>query len=159
MRRGPTGCGKRASRRVSTRQTGVSAPPQSLWRRLSACRLGTHAEAGLRFFSSLPVILLIAALAHLGCGRKKPPLSPRDARASFQLPADLRIELVASEPQISDPVAMSFDERGRLYVVEMPDYPLNPNALGRIKLLEDRDGDGRYERTTIFAEGLHFPEG
>ncbi len=105
------------------------------------------------------VIFLIAALAHLGCGRKKPPLSPSDALQSFQLPPDLRIELVASEPQISDPVAMSFDERGRLYVVEMPDYPLNPNALGHIKLLEDRDGDGRYERTTVFAEGLHFPEG
>ena len=69
------------------------------------------------------------------------------------------MELVAAEPEISDAIAMSFDERGRLWVVEMPEYPLNPKPLGRIKVLEDRDGDGYFEHATVFVEGLHFPEG
>jgi putative membrane-bound dehydrogenase-like protein len=69
------------------------------------------------------------------------------------------MELVAAEPVISDAVAMSFDERGRLWVVEMPEYPLNPKPLGRIKMLEDRDGDGYYEHASVFVDELHFPEG
>jgi len=69
------------------------------------------------------------------------------------------MELVAAEPEVVSPVAISFDERGRLFVVEMLDYPLENQALGRIKLLEDRDGDGRFERSTVFADKLHFPNG
>jgi putative membrane-bound dehydrogenase-like protein len=69
------------------------------------------------------------------------------------------MELAAAEPVISDAVAMSFDERGRLWVVEMPEYPLNPKPLGRIKMLEDRDGDGYYEHSSVFVDELHFPEG
>ena len=75
------------------------------------------------------------------------------------MPPGFRIELVAAEPDVVDPVAISFDESGRLFVVEMRDYPLDPAPKGRIKLLEDRDGDGRYEHSTVFAEGLHMPTG
>lgn len=92
------------------------------------------------------------------------PYSPQQARKLFQLADErLEIELVACEPTIQSPVAMSFDEHGRLWVVEMPDYPNGPPAgqapAGRIKILTDRDGDGFYETASIFAEGLLFANG
>ncbi len=70
----------------------------------------------------------------------------------------LMIELVAAEPDVTSPVAIAWDEVGRLYVAEMLDYPVATTA-GRIRRLEDRDGDGRFERSTVFAEGLPFPNG
>ena len=57
------------------------------------------------------------------------------------------------------PVAMDVDEDGRLFVVEMPGYPLDTSASGRIRVLEDSDGDGRMDRSTLFADGLEFPTG
>src|SRR5438093_2571844 len=54
---------------------------------------------------------------------------------------------------------MEFDERGRIFVVEMPGYPLDTRPTGRIKLLEDRDHDGRYETATVFADNLVLPTG
>ncbi|HSZ60095.1 MAG TPA: PVC-type heme-binding CxxCH protein [Tepidisphaeraceae bacterium] len=87
-----------------------------------------------------------------------PPTPAADAIKSFQLHEGLRIELVASEPMIESPVGISFDEDGRLYVVEMRDYPDRPEqAMGRIKLLEDTRGDGHYDKATIFAEHLPWP--
>ena len=77
----------------------------------------------------------------------------------MQLEAGYRIELVAAEPDVQSPVAMDFDEQGRLFVVEMPGYPLDTRPTGRVKLLEDADGDGRYETSRIFADGLVLPTG
>jgi len=87
------------------------------------------------------------------------PRSPRDELATFEL-ADpsLTIELVAAEPEVTSPVAIAWDEDGRLYVAEMIDYPVAPPA-GRIRRLEDRDGDGRYEHATVFADTLPCPTG
>jgi putative membrane-bound dehydrogenase-like protein len=68
----------------------------------------------------------------------------------------LQIELVAAEPDVIDPVAIAWDERGRMFVAEMRDYPVGPVA-GTVRMLEDVDGDGRYEKSTLFAEGLPFP--
>ena len=59
-----------------------------------------------------------------------PPYSPADSMATMQLEAGYRIELVASEPDIESPVAMDFDEQGRLFVVEMPGYPLDTKPTG-----------------------------
>src|SRR6266850_76044 len=71
------------------------------------------------------------------------PLSPKEAQKLFKLPPGLKIELVACEPQIESPVAMSFDPDGRLWVVEMLDYPNGPDKgkppMGRIRILEDKD--------------------
>ncbi|HYM12691.1 MAG TPA: PVC-type heme-binding CxxCH protein [Bryobacterales bacterium] len=106
----------------------------------------------------LAVVVFLAALL-AGCARSKPPFFPEQALQTFRLPAGLHVELAAAEPEVISPVAMTFDERGRLFVVEMPDYPLKPESMGRIRMLEDRDGDGRFEHSTIFAEGLHFPNG
>lgn len=101
----------------------------------------------------------LLALTATSCGKREPPLSPGDALETFQLPPGFRIELVAAEPEIADPVAMAFDPQGRLYVAEMGDYPLATEPRGRIKMLEDRDADGRFEHSTVFADQLHFPTG
>src|SRR5579885_1715391 len=98
------------------------------------------------------------------------PRSPKEELATFCAAKGFRVELVAAEPDVVDPVAMAFDEDGRLFVCEMRGYPNegrgtdprdpkkpSPIATGRVKLLEDRDGDGIYERCTTFAEGLRFP--
>ncbi|MFN9912228.1 MAG: cytochrome C, partial [Pirellulaceae bacterium] len=87
-----------------------------------------------------------------------PPRSPEEAKASFELAPGFAIELVASEPVVVDPVAFSFDSRGRLFVVEMIDYSeQEQEALGRIALLSDRDGDGRMDHRSSFVERLSWP--
>lgn len=92
------------------------------------------------------------------------PLSPRAECATFRLPNGFHAELVACEPDVVDPVAMAFDEDGRLYVAEMRGYPnagvaTGTISSGRIMRLEDRDGDGYFETATVFADGLRFPTG
>jgi putative membrane-bound dehydrogenase-like protein len=100
------------------------------------------------------------------------PLSPEESLKHLVLAdPNLVIEIVAAEPEVIDPVAMQFDEHGRLWVVEMRDYPTGPqNAppplggpdakpLSRIKLLEDKDGDGRFETAHVFADNLLFATG
>lgn len=109
-------------------------------------------------FSLSPV--WVPLLLVLGCGSVQgPPNSPEEALSTFALPESFRIELVAAEPDVIDPVAMAFDAQGRLYVVEMRDYPYHPEPQGRVKRLQDHDGDGRYEHVSIFAEGLSLPNG
>jgi putative membrane-bound dehydrogenase-like protein len=109
------------------------------------------------------IVLLSLCSAGPGGSLKNPgPLSPREEQLTFRVPKGFRIELVACEPQVVDPVAFAFDEEGRLFVAEMHGYPNGGVGTGKItsgqvKLLEDRDGDGFYERSTVFAEGLRFP--
>lgn len=92
-----------------------------------------------------------------------PPISPQESLNYFQLHPDARVELVAHEPLILDPVALAFDEFGRMYVVENIGYPSGPGEgnppAGRIALLEDEDRDGFYEKRTTFADGFTFPNG
>lgn len=76
---------------------------------------------------------------------------------TFEIAGGFKIELVASEPLIGDPVDMEIDEYGRLYVVEMPGYPLDKSGSGKVKLLSDTDGDGRMDKSTVFAENLILP--
>lgn len=108
-------------------------------------------------FARLALPLLVAALVQGRAADAPSPRSPEDERAGFGLAdPDLRIDLVAAEPAITSPNALSWDAAGRLYVAEMNDYPTATNG-GRIRLLEDRDGDGRYETSVVFAEDLHYP--
>jgi putative membrane-bound dehydrogenase-like protein len=92
------------------------------------------------------------------------PLSPREELATFRTLKGFKVELVACEPDVVDPVALAFDDDGRLYVVEMRGYPnegvgTGKVTSGRIKLLEDCDGDGFFEKSTVFADGLRLPTG
>lgn len=92
-----------------------------------------------------------------------PPLSPEQALATFQIAPGFRIEVIAAEPLVEDPIAMSFDASGRLYVVEMRGYMHDVEGagedkpIGRVKLLEDSDGDGVMDRSTVFLDGLIMP--
>jgi len=85
------------------------------------------------------------------------PLTPEAELRSFEF-ADkmLTAELVAAEPDIVSPVAIAWDADGRLFVAEMRDYPNATNG-GTIRVLQDRDRDGRYETSSVFADGLRFP--
>ncbi|MBX6312495.1 MAG: HEAT repeat domain-containing protein [Isosphaeraceae bacterium] len=86
------------------------------------------------------------------------PLEPEAARATFQIQKGFRIEPTAVEPTVTDPVAACYDADGRLYVVEMRGYPFPEQVpSGNIRLLEDADGDGRFEKSTIFVDGLSWP--
>jgi mono/diheme cytochrome c family protein len=91
------------------------------------------------------------------------PLSPEESIAKIQLPSGFRVELVASEPMVQEPVAMVWDGNGRLYVAEMNTYMLDASGGGefeptsKIKLLEDTDGDGKMDKVSVFADSLLLP--
>jgi putative membrane-bound dehydrogenase-like protein len=92
-----------------------------------------------------------------------PPKSPEDSLATIQVREGFTVELVAAEPLVVDPIAFEWDARGRLWVVEMRDYPLGMDGKGKpggvVKVLTDTDGDGRYDEATPFLEDLPFPTG
>ncbi|MCC6511690.1 MAG: hypothetical protein IT423_21500 [Pirellulaceae bacterium] len=90
-----------------------------------------------------------------------PPLSPSDAIKKMTVPDGFRVELVAAEPDLLNPVAMAFDERGRIWVTESFEYPRHEPGPGRdrVKILEDTNRDGRVDSVKIFAEGLNIPSG
>src|SRR5688572_19783063 len=87
--------------------------------------------------------------------------TPAESLASITVPADMEVELVASEPQVMDPIDISWGADGRMWVVEMADYPMGMDGKGkpggRIRFLESTRGDGRYDKMTLFADGLSFP--
>ena len=97
-------------------------------------------------------------------GEPSPPLSPEAALESFAL-ADpqLHMELVAAEPLVQDPVAITFDAAGRLWVVEMLGFMQDidgsgeEDPVGRVSVLFDDDGDGRMDRRTVFLDSLVMP--
>ena len=88
--------------------------------------------------------------------------SAQEALKSMQLPGGFKAELIAAEPDLVQPMAFTFDERGRIWVVEGNSYP-KPREIGagqdRIKILEDKDGDGTFETKKIFCEGLNLVSG
>ncbi|MDA7922192.1 HEAT repeat domain-containing protein [Verrucomicrobiales bacterium] len=115
-------------------------------------------------FSVTPLPCFFAATAESeSAKRESDPIAPAAAMKTLRVPKEFTIDLVASEPQLLDPVAFDWDTQGRLWVVEMADYPLGLDkegaAGGRVRVLEDRDRDGSYEQSSIFAEGLNFPNG
>src|SRR5881397_635763 len=114
----------------------------------------------MRYFPILITCTLVLVRAQ---AQSDSPLTPEQALGSFRLEPGLRIELVAAEPLVVDPVALAFDERGRMYVVEDRGYPTGPGPgkppAGIVALLEDTDGDGRFDKRTVFADGLTFPNG
>ena len=93
-----------------------------------------------------------------------PPVEPDKVLDTFRLKKGFRLELVAHEPDVIDPIQIAFDEDGRLYVVEMRWYQSETRTdlmfderIGRIRLLEDTNGDGRFDKSTIFADKLRYP--
>jgi putative membrane-bound dehydrogenase-like protein len=90
-----------------------------------------------------------------------PPLNPQQAIARMRVADGFQVKLFAAEPELVNPVAMTFDDRGRVWVTESLEYPRASAGTGRdrVKILEDTDGDGRADSIKVFAEGLNIPSG
>jgi putative membrane-bound dehydrogenase-like protein len=101
-----------------------------------------------------------------------PPVEPKSAAKTFHVLDGFEMKLIAAEPLVTDPVAITYDADGRAYVCEMNDYPYTDKAahkpsqenptdahIGKVRLLTDTDGDGTFDKATVFAEGLSWPTG
>jgi mono/diheme cytochrome c family protein/glucose/arabinose dehydrogenase len=92
-----------------------------------------------------------------------PVLSPDEEMKTFRLPPGYRVELVASEPMVQEPILIDWDQDGRLWVIEllgyMQDLPASTEreASGRVSVLEDLNGDGKMDKKTVFLDGLVLP--
>ncbi len=93
----------------------------------------------------------------------QPPLSPEDALKTFHMPPGYRLELVAAEPLVRDPILSEFDADGRLWVLEMHGFAINRQMdnsfepINDLVVLEDTDGDGVYDKRTVFMDKLVMP--
>jgi hypothetical protein len=111
------------------------------------------------------------SMFHAGCSDKSnlneaglsPEKTPEDELATFEFSPDLEVQLVASEPMIQDPVVITFDPDGRLWVVEMRGFMQDIDGtgendrIGRVSVLEDLDGDGRMDKSKIYIDSLILP--
>ncbi|SFH68739.1 PVC-type heme-binding CxxCH protein [Planctomicrobium piriforme] len=90
-----------------------------------------------------------------------PALEAEVAAKKMTVPEGFTVEVVAAEPDVVNPVAMFIDERGRFWITESFEYPRKSAGPGkdRVKILEDTNGDGKVDKTTVFAEGLNIPSG
>ena len=91
-----------------------------------------------------------------------PAVEAASAPATWKVKPGFKLQLAAHEPQVRDPIAVCFDERGRMFVCEMIDYSERRDEiphLGRVSVLEDKDGDGYYETSRVFADNLPWPTG
>ncbi len=91
------------------------------------------------------------------------PLTPKESMALTHVAEGFELQLVLAEPLVLDPVAFDWGADGELWVAEMADYPMGIDNKGkyggRIRLVTDSDGDGRYDKSTVFLDGLSFPAG
>src|SRR6187431_403546 len=88
-----------------------------------------------------------------------PKTGPEKTVAQMHVPEGFRVEVVAAEPDLHQPVAFAWDERGRIWVVEAYSYPTKRPAgqgLDKVVIFEDREGDGKFETRKVFAEGLNL---
>src|SRR5260370_5238612 len=90
-----------------------------------------------------------------------PALSPAEAIRRMKVPDGFHVELVAAEPDIINPVAITFYERGRIWITESIEYPRRSAGPGkdRVKVLESTKGDGKFDKITTVIDGLNIPSG
>jgi putative membrane-bound dehydrogenase-like protein len=124
-----------------------------------------------KVFISVSIAVFAARLAGAAFGEEvvphrqdRPPnrpYTPAEAMARMAVPEGFAVELVASEPEIVNPLALAFDDRGRIWVTESIEYPRQDGGAGRdrIQVLEDEDGDGRAESVRVVIDGLNIPSG
>jgi len=95
--------------------------------------------------------------------RNTEPVSPEDEQKTFTVPEGFHVELVASEPDVAKPMNLAFDAKGRLWVSSSLEYPFAAAAdvvpRDTIRVLEDKDGDGKADVVTVFADKLNIPIG
>ena len=108
-----------------------------------------------------PLLLLFGLLILMEACHNK-PVSPfsksaEEALSTFELQPGFKIELIATEPLVTDPVDMEIDENGKMYVVEMKGVPFDKSGTGSVKILTDTNGDGLLDKSTVFADSLVMP--
>ncbi len=112
-----------------------------------------------------PILLATLITVSLSLGtvwaQRREPLDPRASLEKIELEPGFTAQLLAHEPQTADPVEVAFDDAGRMWVVEMRDYPFRtaPQPRGRIVVLTDTNLDGHYETSQTYADGLEMPNG
>ena len=118
----------------------------------------------LAIFATTVSLFAAAATADELSFPRVAPTPPDKAEATFETLHGFRMELIAAEPLVASPVDMAIDEDGRAYVVEMRDYPYpeeknaEPKEFpGTVRLLEDENGDGKFDKSTVFADQLAWP--
>ncbi|MCB1226877.1 MAG: hypothetical protein KDK99_13760, partial [Verrucomicrobiales bacterium] len=126
------------------------------------------------FCSSLLLLFMVSMTTNLRSQQIEavPPTPATEVADSFRTLDGFQMTVIAAEPLVTDPVALCYDAKGRLYVAEMNDYPYTDKAthkpmqenptdrpIGKIRRLEDTDGDGRFDSATVFAESLSWPTG
>ncbi|MFL2869227.1 MAG: PVC-type heme-binding CxxCH protein [Pirellulaceae bacterium] len=113
------------------------------------------------FTQGLPALVDRRSFDQLLANAPPKAKSPESALKAFETQAGFKVELVASEPLVMDPVAFDWDSKGRLWVIEMADYPLGLDNKGkpggRVRFLTDTDADGKYDKSTLFADGIGYP--
>ncbi len=113
--------------------------------------------------------ILVGALSSFAAGPPElkpedlprvPPVEPTNALSTFQVKKGFHLEIVAAEPLVLDPIDICFDENGRMFVVEMRDYSemrdVTPH-LGRVRMLEDSDDDGVFDKASVYVDDLPWP--
>ena len=136
------------------------------------CPRGTRVSRALTNIYFTSACILISILTLYSCtsvetksstDAPSPERSPAEELETFQVEPGLKLELVAAEPMVQDPVVCTFDEDGRLWVVEMRSYMPNMEGegerepLGRISVLQDMDGDGTMDVSTVYMDSLILP--
>lgn len=127
-------------------------------------RVLTAAEVTAHFAASGHAVLVPVKLDTTSALQPDPPpKTPAESLAMHQVREGFVVELVAAEPLVIDPVAIAWGADGKLWVVEMADYPSgmdgNGKAGGRVRYLQDTSGDGKYDKSTLFLDGINFPTG
>lgn len=143
-------------------------PRHELIRNLSRLFTGRHFSISILHFSIF-ISLPAAEPLHFP---SLPATPPEAAASTFETLHGFEMQLIAAEPLVTDPVSITYDEDGRAYVCEMSDYPYTDKAqhkpsqenptdepIGKVRLLTDTDGDGVFDKATIFAEELSWPTG
>src|SRR5256714_3357020 len=104
-------------------------------------------------FRTSLALVLVTGLAHAAPPDR--PLPPKDAAKAMTLPPGFKATLFAGEPDVVQPIAFTFDDRGRLWVVECLSYPEwsdKPEGKDRVVIFEDTDGDGVFDKKTVFLD-------
>src|SRR5262249_21153152 len=108
------------------------------------------------------LLLALPTIAFAQADAKVPDPDPELERKSFILPEGFEVNLFAADPLLAKPIQMNFDPQGRLWVASSEVYPqIKPGQVANDKIivLEDTDGDGKADKTTVFADGLLIPTG
>ena len=116
--------------------------------------------------AAIPLLVVVLVTGFPGAAPQPPAMdppamTPEDSLKAIQPRPGFQVEQMAAEPLVMDPIAFNFGPDGRLWVVEMGDYPLGADGKGkpggRVKIFEDTKGTGKFDKATLFLDNLGYP--